>query len=173
MKIIITILTCLFLYNSVEAQTINPAKSYVSFAVSNMKFNTVDGHFSGMKGTVKFNSNDLAHSSFNVCMDAATVNTDNNKRDNHLRTEDFFYVSKFPAICFVSDAIVKDNSGYKAKGKLTLHGVTKEVEIPFTFSNKTFEGNFEINRLDYGVGKGTGKFMVGNNIKVLIVCAVN
>ena len=156
----------------IEAQTINSERSKVNFSLKNMGIRTVEGNFTGMKGNVSFEENDLSVCTFDVCIDAASVDTDNQKRDDHLRKDDFFGVGQFPTICFVSESVSKSKKGYLANGKLTMHGITKSVEIPFTFDGSTFVGNFEVKRKDYGVGNSYGNFMVGNRVKVEIVCVV-
>jgi len=127
----------------------------------------------GMKGDIKFDDADLASSSFNVCVDAATVNTDNNARDKHLRNEDFFHVEKYPDICFASTSISQKGSSFVTNGQLTMHGVTKNVSIPFTYSNGTFKGNLKVNRDDYKVGESTGAFMVSKEIELEIIAVTN
>ena len=166
---------CLFLLFSIlnaNGQTINSADSKVSFDVSNMAFNTVEGTFTGMKGKVQFTPDDLTASKFDVCIDASSVNTGNEKRDKHLRNKDFFDVEKYPTICFSSTEIKKYSSGYTAIGILEMHGVTKTIEIPFTFKNKELVGNFKIKRKDFKVGESTGGFMVGKQIKLQINCVL-
>lgn len=155
------------------SQTINTESSKVTFSVSNMKFNTVEGYFTGMKGTLNFNSEELATSSFDVCIDANTVNTGNEKRDTHLKNEDFFEVGTYPEICFTSTSIEKTESGYKALGSLTMHGVSKAAEIPFSQNGKELVGEISVKRYDYSIGPDTGTFMVGNEIKVYILCMLN
>jgi len=165
-KVITTLaLSCLVAITSI-AQTINNDKSVVNFKISNMKMKTVKGTFSGMKGTVNFTPNNFASSNFDVCIDASTVNTENKKRDDHLRTADFFDTEKYPTICFKSKSITKNADTYLAKGTLTMHGITKEVEIPFTFSNNVLKGTLTVKRLDYKVGESTGEFMVGNEVEM-------
>jgi len=156
-----------------NGQTINSEDSKVTFSVSNMAFNTVKGTFNGMEGEIYFSPNDLLASKFEVCIDASSINTGNQKRDKHLKNEDFFEVEKYPNICFKSTEVEKTTSGNKTKGILTMHGVSKKVEIPFTFKNNQFIGNFEVNRKDYKIGEGTGSFMVGKEIEIQIVCFVN
>jgi len=158
---------------SLQAQTIDTQKSAANFTVKNMKWITVEGNFTGMTGDIKFDEADLANSSFNVCVDAATVNTDNDARDKHLRNEDFFDVEKYSNICFASTSISQKGSGFVTKGQLTMHGVTKEVSIPFTYSNGTFKGNLKISRYDYKVGESTGTFMVSENINLEIIAVTN
>lgn len=158
---------------TLEAQTkINTEKSNVTFELSNLKFNTVEGSFAGMKGEITFDKNDLSVCDFNVCIDASTVDTKNSKRDEHLRKEDFFDVEKYPTICFESKSVSKTDSGFSTKGELTMHGSTREVEIPFTFDGTTFKGQLTLNRLDYKIGESYGSFMVGKKVELEIVCVV-
>lgn len=158
-----------FLYSQ---QTINASSSKVNFEISNMGFKTVEGSFSGMSGTVNFQPSNLNNSTLEVCIDAKTVDTDNETRDEHLSKEDFFYVEKYPSICFKSTSISKSETGYLAKGTLTMRGVSKEVSIPFTYSNNTFNGSLEIDRTNYKVGSDGG-FMVGKTVQLTIICALN
>ena len=153
-----------------NAQTIITENSAVNFSIKNLAFNTVKGSFGGMKGEINFDKENLSESLFEVCVDATSINTGNNKRDEHLRKEDFFDVEKYPTICFTSTNISNSKMGYTAKGNLTLHGVTKEVTIPFSIKGSTFVGNFEILRKDYGVGANYSGFTVGKNVKIEIVC---
>jgi polyisoprenoid-binding protein YceI len=157
---------------AVAQQTINSSESTVLFSISNWSIKTVEGSFTGMKGSIAFTPTDLTNSNFNVCMDAATVNTENEKRDEHLKTEDFFDVAKYPTICFTSTRIVKSEKGYVATGTLTMHGVSKEVRIPFTYTNKTLEGTLQIKRTDFGVGDDGG-FMVGEEVELTIKAVLN
>ncbi|NLR93003.1 YceI family protein [Flammeovirga agarivorans] len=168
------ILALLFLsVANVFAQEINTSASRIDFSISNFKVNTVEGFFNGMSGIIQFDESNLSSSSFDVCIAASTVNTDNEKRDKHLKNEDFFEVEKYPTICFVSDEIIKKGDQYITKGRLTLHGVTQEVSIPFTKNESTLVGDLKINRLDYDLGKGTGTFTVGDEVEIKITCVLN
>ncbi|KXX68379.1 YceI family protein [Flammeovirga sp. SJP92] len=173
-KITLILLTsfCLFISKG-YAQEINTSASKIDFTISNFKVNSVEGFFNGMSGSIQFDENDLSSSEFNVCIDASTVNTDNEKRDDHLKNEDFFDVEKYPKICFTSDEVVKNGNKYITKGNLTLHGVTKEVSIPFVKNGSNLEGKLEIKRLDYDLGKGTGTFTVGDEVEIKITCVLN
>ena len=153
-------------------QTINTNTSKITFRISNLNLNTVKGTFQGFSGTVNFNPDDLANSKFDVCVDAASVNTENEKRDKHLRTEDFFEVETYPNICFKSTGITKTKEGFNTTGTLQMHGVEKEVEIPFSYSNNTLTGTLKLKRLDYGIGPSSG-FMVGKTVNLEIVCVLN
>ncbi|AEV32194.1 hypothetical protein Oweho_1189 [Owenweeksia hongkongensis DSM 17368] len=156
---------------SFAQQTVNTASSTVKFEISNWSIKTVEGTFSGMTGIFNLNTNDLANSNFNVCIDAATINTENEQRDEHLKTDDFFDVEKYPNICFKSTSITKSDNGYTTTGTLTMHGVSKKVNIPFTYNNNTFTGTLEIDRTDFGVGSDGG-FMVGEEVSLEIICVV-
>ncbi len=170
MKRISFILSILFSVFALNAQTIDARTSIVNFEISNMGLKTVEGTFSGMQGSIQFDADNLSASSFKVCINPATVDTENEKRDAHLKNEDFFDVEKYPEICFESTSIVKTNKGYMAIGKLTMHGVTRDVQIPFTYNNKTFTGKLTVNRFDYKIGEGTNTFMVGEDAKLEIIC---
>lgn len=155
------------------AQTIKTENSFIHFEVSNMAFQTVEGTFKGMKGTVLLDERNPSKSIIEACIDATTVNTGNVKRDNHLRNEDFFDTDRFPTICFKSTSISKSSHGFLVQGKLTMHGVTKDVEIPLTYADKTVKGTFTLKRRDYKIGEDTGTFMVGNKIEITIQALIN
>ncbi len=154
------------------SQKINGAKSQVSFTVSNMGFGSVEGTIKGMKGVFSVDPNNLKASKVDVCIDPSTINTENAKRDAHLKTEDFFHVEKFPTICIKATSIAKDGAGYILKGSLTMHGVTKSISIPLKIENKNVSGSFTVNRLDHGVGPDGG-FMVGKEIEISITAVLN
>ncbi|GGG42334.1 YceI family protein [Bizionia arctica] len=156
-----------------QNQTIDKKASHVSFKISNLGLNTVKGTFQNMTGTFNFNPNNLENSNFDICIEATTINTGNNKRDEHLKSADFFNVEKYLEICFKSTSVIKHDNHYLTKGNLTILGVTKMVEIPFEFANNIFTGTFELERLDYGIGEDTGTFMVGSTAKITITSVVN
>lgn len=172
MKNIIIVSVLVFSFLSAASQPIDKEKSKVLFEIGNFKINTVEGTFHGMHGKVNFNPNDLKNSEFDVCIDAATANTDNNSRDKHLRGEDFFNVKVYPEICIKVNSIEKLNGKFMADSELTMLGVTRSVDIPFVYENNTLTGTFEIKRLDYGLGKGTGTFTVSNEVEITIVCVL-
>jgi polyisoprenoid-binding protein YceI len=109
------------------------------------------GEFSGLKGTVSFDPNDLANSKFDATIDVSTINTGNGMKNTHAKSEKWFDAEKYPTIQFTSSAISKSALGYEAKGILSMHGVQKEIAIPFTFEDNTFKGTISVNRLDYNI----------------------
>lgn len=167
-----TVFSCLPIFTLV-AQNIDTKNSLIRFEVSNMLLNTVDGTFKGMEGTVLLDENNLGISKIEACIDAATIDTDNEERDDHLRNADFFDTDRFPTICFNSTSISKTSNGFLVGGKLTMHGVTKDVEIPLTYADKTVKGTFTLKRRDYKIGEDTGTFMVGNKIEITIQAQIN
>ncbi|MFC5196490.1 YceI family protein [Bizionia hallyeonensis] len=170
-----SLLTLLFVLAAnylMHAQTINTNASVVEFKISAGAIFNVDGTFTGMQGNFNFDESDINNANFDICIDAKTINTDNNKRDTHLRSADFFEVDTYPTICYKSTSVIKTDSGYATTGALTIHGVTKQVTIPFTFINNTFKGALEINRFDYNIGEDFGTFRVGTTASVQITCRV-
>ncbi len=166
------VLLSFFLSSALSAQSIDAEKSVIKFTTTALLVNTVEGTFKGMKGDLKFNVNNLSASRFNVCIDASSLNTENEKRDNHLKNKEFFEVEKYPEICFVSTSVEKTDSGFKTTGNLTMHGITKEIEIPFTFTNKTFTGKLEIKRLDYKIGEEYSNFTASKEAELEIICVL-
>ena len=112
------------------------------------------GEFTGLKGTIQFDEKNVAASKFDMTIDVASINTGNGMKNTHAKGEPWFNAEKYPTIGFVSSAISKTSAGYEAKGTLDMHGVKKEITIPFTFVNNTFAGNIEVNRLDFGLDDG-------------------
>jgi polyisoprenoid-binding protein YceI len=134
----------------VQAQNWKIAEGY------SVKFDAGDpsGEFTGLKGTINFDETNLGASKFDVSIDPATINTGNGMKNTHAKGAGWFDVEKYPTIAFTSSAITKTASGYEAKGTLDMHGVKKEITIPFTFSNNTFASNFEVNRKDFNLDDG-------------------
>jgi polyisoprenoid-binding protein YceI len=130
----------------------------VQFKIKNSGL-TVDGSFKGLMGSIVFDTKDLSKSSFSVNIDATTVHTGNNSRDGHLKKKEYFDVANFPKISFQSKKFDYTKSGFMVTGNLTIKGIVKEIKIPFTYTEKNYEGlfsgSFKINRLDYNVGESS------------------
>jgi len=140
--------------------------SAVKFKVKNFGFN-VTGSFSGLDGTIQFDPNNLSTASFDVSIDANSVFTDNNARDNHLREDSYFDVKNYPRIRFVSTKVTPSNKKGTLFifGKLTIKNETREISFPFTADPSQdgflFKGDFKINRKDFGVG---GSSTISDNV---------
>ncbi|HJS55784.1 MAG TPA: YceI family protein [Chitinophagaceae bacterium] len=152
-----------------QAYTPADAGSKVRFVIKNFGINT-GGTFEGLTGSITFDPANLALSSFDVSVEAKTVDTDIEARDNHLRKPEYFDVEKFPKLIFKSTKVTTTNKPEYLYmfGTITIKGVSKEIGFPFTQKQKDggylFEGEFKLNRLDFGVG-GTS-FSLGDELTV-------
>jgi polyisoprenoid-binding protein YceI len=158
---------------------IDPVHSSVRFTVKHMMVSTVPGRFNDFSGQIVYDDKDVSKSSVKVTIKAASVNTDNTARDNDLRSTNFLDVEKFPEITFQSKSVEKKGDGYVAHGTLTIHGVAKDVDLPFTLSGPLAtprgkvmgaDAGLTINRMDYGVSWSRaldgGGVMVSNDVKI-------
>ncbi|MES2005588.1 MAG: YceI family protein [Bacteroidota bacterium] len=142
--------------------------SSVRFSIKNFGINT-GGSFAGLHGKVNFDGNHPDAASFDVSIDAATIHTSIDLRDEHLRGETYFDVKKYPQIHFVSTRITPSATTGEMiiSGKLTIKDRTKDISFPFTAvpmqDGFLFKGNFQINRKDFGVG-GSGP--ISNSLEV-------
>jgi polyisoprenoid-binding protein YceI len=159
MKLIKITTLFLLLVNITFAQSYTPtdAGSKVHFTIKNFGIK-VGGDFTGLKGSILFNPKALSTSTINVSVDAKTIDTDNGSRDGHLRKDEYFGVDKFPLITFTSTKITESSIAgrFFVIGNLTIKGVTKPVQFGFNATSNAngyqFDGEFEINRRDFGVG---------------------
>ncbi len=154
------------------SQNLNPATSSISFTISNFGINSVEGTISNLAGTADFNENQLELCSFDVCLDMNTIDTGNKKRDEHLKAEDYFNISKHPKTCFTSQEVTNTDVGYLVTGTLQMNGVERTVDIPFAYANKKFTGVFEVDRLDYNIGS-SGGFAIGRTVNINITANQN
>ena len=153
------ITVALFIAALAIGQTYKPtdAGSKVRFVIKNFGINT-GGTFEGLTGNVTFDPASLSTASFDVSVDAKTVDTDMEARDNHLRKAEYFDVEKYPTLTFRSSKVTATNKPEYLYmfGTLTIKGVSKEISFPFTHKAKDggylFEGEFKLNRRDFGVG---------------------
>lgn len=142
------------------------AQSHVKFIIKNAGFN-ISGYFSDFKADVTYDKNNVKASKFNGTVKVTSINTSNNARDKHLRTDDFFDVAKYPEMTFKS-TVVSPVSATKIKvvGDLTIKNVTKkilfEVDIEEKGGKTIFTTKLGINRLDYSVG--TSSWTLANDL---------
>lgn len=138
----------------------------------------ISGKFTDYHIGIQFTDSSLLKSKIEVRINPASINTGIAGRDEDLKTKDFFDVTEYPSILFVSDVIVKKGNQYITKGKCTVHGVTKEIEIPFTVTGVRknyvigFSGAWKLKRSDYGIGTNwkhtTDDKFIGDEIEVHI-----
>ncbi|HEY2963473.1 MAG TPA: YceI family protein [Pyrinomonadaceae bacterium] len=161
---------------------IDNAHSTVGFSVPILGgLSQVKGKFTDFNITLTNDEKDITKSSVNVVIKATSVDTGIENRDKHLRTADFFDVEKFPEITFKSERVEKKGKQVVAYGPLTMHGVTKEIALPFTitgtFKNPTtnklsvgYSAKMVLNRRDFGINyaRQDNPMFVGDNITVEI-----
>lgn len=167
------------------AQTydIDTAHSGASFSVKHMMVTNVSGRFSNIKGKVVFDEKNLAKSSIEATVDVNTINTNEPKRDAHLKSPDFFDTEKFPTMTFKSTKVYKAGGVTKVDGTLTLHGVSKpvtltleelsgEVKHPMGSIVRGTVAKTKINRKEFGLGWNkaldTGGVMVSEEVAITL-----
>lgn len=162
---------------------LDKAHSSVSFTIRHMMVSKVRGNFGDFDLTLKENVKDIGKSVVDVTIKAGSIDTGNEKRDNHLRSADFFDAAKFPEITFKSKGVKKDGDNYVLSGTLTMHGVSKEIDIPFEIlgrltdpkGNKRIgiEGSAKLSRKDFGLKWNRtldkGGVVVGDTVKIEIL----
>jgi len=166
---------------------IDRSHTNVTFSIRHF-FTPVVGKFTAYDIDLNFNPNDLANSSVTVDMDVNSVNTNNERRDSHLKNPDFFNTEVFPKMTFNSTSITKTGENqFMMRGNLTIRDVTKQIDIPFTLLGVAdhpsrantevagLEGSFKIKRLEYGVGSGdwVSTAVVSDELTVDIFLSVN
>lgn len=115
-----------------EEYAVDAGHSIVEFSIP-FAFTRIKGRFTDWHGTMLYDRSNPANSSVSVVIETKSIDTGWPHRDEHLRTSDFFDVEKFPTIVFQSDRLRKSADGWIADGKLTMHGFTKNVSLPFQF----------------------------------------
>lgn len=159
---------------------IDPVHTSIGFSVRHLVINNVKGKFGDFSGTILYDENDITKSSVSVTVRTASINTGVDKRDDDLRSPNFFDVAQHPEMTFRSSRIEKRGDGYAAVGTLALHGVSKEIAVPFTLSGKIkdpwgnerigVEASLTIDRRDWGITYSktmdSGGLIVGNEVKI-------
>ncbi len=134
----------------------------------------VGGIFKTMKGSIVFDDQHPEASNVELSIDVASINTGNGLMNTHAKSAEWFDAGKYPAIKFTSKKIVKTGVGYQVTGDMEIHGVKKEMVLPFSFQNGgstgTFSAKFNVNRSDFHVGKPGGD--VEENIKLELMVPV-
>ena len=141
---------------------LDPAHTRVGFVARHAMVTKVRGQFNEFEGTAVVDGTDLTRSTVQLTIQAASIDTRNEQRDGHLRSNDFLAMEEYPQITFVSTAVERTGpTSFEVTGDLTIKGVTNSVTIPFEFEGAAtdpfgnqrvgFEGSVVINRKDYGV----------------------
>ena len=158
----------------------DPPHTYIGFVVRHLVVTKVRGRFENVEGHLVTAEN-LMDSSVEVSVDLNSVNTNNETRDNHLRSADFFEVEKFPRMTFRSTGVRRDGEDFILAGELTIKGITRPVELSFEYAGVTpdpwggtrigFSAKGEINRRDFNVnfeGMQNGLAVVTDKVSLVI-----
>lgn len=159
---------------------IDASHSGIHFTVRHMVVSKVRGHFSKFDGTVTFDPAAPEKTQVNVSIDASSISTNEPKRDEHLKSPDFFDVAKFPTLTFDSTRVEKKGDRLAVTGKLSMHGVTREVTLdaellgvgkdPWGGTRAGFSAKASLDRKDYGLGWNqvleAGGLLVGEKIEI-------
>ena len=152
---------------------IDPAASSIEFSLKQFTFGKSTGSFTKVSGNAKYNGKSLADSAVQANVDISSIDTKNAKRDEHLRTKDFFYVSKYPIASFTSNKVVPENDKtFKIIGTLTMHGITKNVTLDAvrdsqTSNEMTTTATTSIDRKDFGINYGPGP-LIGDQVNLTL-----
>lgn len=167
--------------------TIDADHTTVTFRVRHL-FTSVEGRFNKFDGTIAFDADDPSGATVSGAIEAASIDTNLAERDKHLRSEDFFYVEKYPKITFESTKVTDvsaDKKSGKIAGKLTIRGVEKDIVLDAKFLGEGkdsygnykagFSGTTTINRKDFGLKWNdtleTGGVLVGDEVEIRIDAA--
>jgi polyisoprenoid-binding protein YceI len=171
---------------SINAQTkwtIDKAHSKVQFAVTHLIISEVNGLFKSFDGSIEASNSDFTDAKINFTVNVASINTENDGRDKHLKSDDFFNADKFPSITFKGKSLKKiDDKNYKLTGDFTIRDVTKEITLDVVYNGSIKDpwGNTkagfkilgEINRFDYNLKWNSlmeaGGAVVGKTVKLVI-----
>jgi polyisoprenoid-binding protein YceI len=161
---------------------VDKAHSTVRFSVSHMVVSEAEGTFKSFDGTIEHTKADLSDAKINFTADVNSINTDNENRDKHLKSDDFFNAEKFPTITFVGKSFTpKGGNKYELVGDLTIRDVTKEVKFDATFGGVLngqrgkkagFKATATIDRFVFGLKWSrtveAGGLAVGQNVDITV-----
>lgn len=162
---------------------IDPSHSEVQFKVKHLVISTVTGSFGSYDATVENEGDSFEDAEVHFEADINSISTNNEDRDNHLKSDDFFNAEEFPKLTFDSTTVEKiDENKYKVKGDLTIRGTTKPVELeavhggtvedPYGQTKAGFEISGNINRKEFGLKwdavTEAGNVVVGDQVKLLL-----
>ncbi|HEX8357772.1 MAG TPA: YceI family protein [Segetibacter sp.] len=162
---------------------IDPAHSDVMFKVKHLMISTVTGIFKTFDATLEVDENDLTKAKVSFEADVASVDTKNEQRDTHLKSDDFFNAEQFPKMTFTSTSIDKvSDEEYTLNGNLTIRDITKPVALkveyngdvvdPWGMERKGFEANGKINRKEFGLKWSAvteaGGLVVADEVKLVL-----
>jgi polyisoprenoid-binding protein YceI len=161
---------------------LDPAHTLVEFSAKHLMISTVKGRIAGIEGAIVLDETEPSNSTVEVTLDAKTLDTRIEQRDQHLRSGDFLDVEKFPAIKFKSTDIQGDEQNFKLTGDLTIRDITRPITLDVSYEGRTkdpwggervgFSASGKLDRRAYGLTWNvlleSGGLTVGNDIKIQI-----
>ena len=167
---------------TVTKWVLDPMHSEVQFKVKHLVISTVTGSFKSFEGDFETENEDFSDAKINISLDVDRIDTNQDQRDGHLKSPEFFDAEKYPKISFKSTSFTKDGDDYTLKGNLTIKDVTKPVTLAvehggvagdFYGNTKAgFEITGKINRKEFGLTwdgvTEAGSVVVGEDIKLII-----
>jgi polyisoprenoid-binding protein YceI len=174
-----TLLSLSFSNSFAQTWGVDKAHSRFGFGVSHLSISQIDGNFKSFDATINSSKPDFSDATFDITADMASINTDIEQRDAHLKSPDFLDVEKYPTLTFKSTSFKKvSGKNYKLSGNLTMHGVTKPVTIDVVIngtttnpqSKKTVAGikfTGKIKRSDFGIATGFPASALGEDLLLI------
>ncbi len=165
-----------------DIYNIDTAHSTIGFDIKHLMVGTTSGSFNDYQGTIEYDPANVAATKIDATIQAASIDTRNADRDNHLRSADFFDTANYAVITFKSTKVEASGDGYVITGDLTMHGVTKEISIPVSIGGPVqspfgswaigISGKTKINRQDFGIAWNKtldqGGVVVGDEVVVIV-----
>jgi polyisoprenoid-binding protein YceI len=158
----------------------DPAHSEVDFSVSHLTISKVHGRFGHVTATLTYDEGDVTKSSVAATIDLSGIDTGEEARNNHLKSDSFFDVGKYPTATFTSTSVTKNaDGGLSVEGNLTLHGVTKPVVLVATGpagpvpgmdhkQHAGFSASTTVSRTSFGIGNSFPSTAIGDEVKLNI-----
>ena len=184
MKKIYALFLALTVAGTVSAQTtwtIDRNHSKIGFSVPHMAVSETEGKFNEFEGSVIAKGEDFDQSEVTFVAKTSSIDTDNERRDAHLKSADFFDAEKYPEVSFKGVLVKSAANKYVLKGDFTMHGTTKQVEFNVTYGGKInagrgqkagFKLTGQVNRQDYGLtwnkSVATGELVVGDTVDLIV-----
>lgn len=181
MKRIVSLITVILLSTSLFAQTtwsVDNAHAKLTFTTTHLGISDVAGLFNAFDATIVSSAEDFSDAVFELTADVASIDTEVEMRDDHLKSADFFHVEKFPTMTYKSTAIKKAGKDkYKLTGDLTMHGVTKPVTMDLWYrgtienpQNQAITSGFQltgtIKRSDFNIGPDFPAPMISDEVRI-------
>ncbi len=160
-----------------DTYKVDPVHSSISFSIEHAGISNIHGRFNDFSGEITIDSADPEKSSFALTIPVESIDTNNVKRDEHLRAPDYFNVKQFPNLTFRSTSVKPLTGGFEVTGELTMHGVTRPLTLKFAGGDKVVEfpkgtkriglvSEFSVRRTDFGVSTAQGG--LGDEVTVVV-----